>query len=238
MPPTSFGPRRSAGRIRLGFSAAFVSVLIAACSSAATPTPIATVAAATSTPTPSALPTATPTPTAIATPTDTAVATPTPTPVAVHATPAPVARRLCTGPELRGAIMIWHTLGGGGVQGDFFVGPLTSTSGGRLCYMRGTSEGQMVAAGAVIADSGASSAGVRVSDAFLPVDAGGRIYGSVTWSNWCPKGPSQPVTVALVLPNHLGRVVLNTSGPTPVPSCVSSGSPTSVTSTSWRETYP
>jgi hypothetical protein len=235
MPPTPIGSRRPARSPRLGFVVASVALLLAACSSTATPSPVPTVAAATATPTPSALPTDTPTPTVAVTPTDTP--TPTPTAAAAHPTPTPVARRLCTGPELRGAVMIWHTVGDA-VTGDFFVGPLTSTSGGRLCYMRGTSEGQMVAGGVVIADSGTSSAHIGSGDAFLPVDAGGRIYGHVTWTNWCTKGPSQPVTVALVLPNHLGRVVLNASGPTPVPGCPSSGSPTAVTNTSWRETYP
>ena len=220
MSPTPIGSRRPARSLRLGFAAASVALLLAACSSTATPTPVATVAAATTTP----LPTDTPTPTAIATPTDTP-------------TPMPVAGPLCTGPQLRGAIMIWHTAGGA-VTGDFFVGPLTSTSGGLLCYMQGTSEGQMVSAGAVIADSGASSAQINSGDEFLPVDPGGRIYGHVTWTNWCRTGPRQPVTVALVLPDHLGRVVLNTSGRTPLPSCASSGSPSAVTSTSWSETYP
>jgi hypothetical protein len=133
--------------------------------------------------------------------------------------------------------MIWHTVSGG-VQGDFLASTYTSTSGGRLCYMRGTARGQMVSAGAIIADSGAASARIVASDPYYPVDPGGRIYATVTWTNWCPKGPSQPVTIAFVLPNGLGRVVANTSGPTPVPSCVSSGSPTAVTFARWHPTYP
>jgi hypothetical protein len=140
---------------------------------------------------------------------------------------------LCTASQLVAAVAIWHTLASG-VQGDFLIGSRTSTAGGRLCYMRGTAEGQMVSAGRIIADSGAASAGVVSSDPFLALPPGGKIYASVVWSNWCGKGPSQPVTIAFVLPDGLGRVVANTSGPAPVPACVSSGSPSTVTSASWH----
>lgn len=89
-----------------------------------------------------------------------------------------------------------------------------------------------------VADSGAASARIVAGDPYYPVDPGGRVYATVTWTNWCPKEPSQPVTIAFVLPNGLGRVVANTFGPTPVPSCVSSGSPTAVTFARWHPTYP
>ncbi|MGD0019118.1 MAG: hypothetical protein ABSD62_07670 [Candidatus Limnocylindrales bacterium] len=228
------GGRRSATGARRGFLAVCLGLSIAGCSTA-TATPTATLAAAatpTATPTPAAAtPTSAPTPAA-----PTATPTASPTRVATVA-PTVAPGPLCTASELTGAVMIWHTLTTG-VQGDFFTGPRTSTVGGRLCYMRGTAEGQMVSDGTVIADSGASSAGVVSSDPYLPVDAGGRIYASVVWSNWCPKGPSQPVTIAFVLPGGLGRSVVNTSGPTPVPPCVSSGSPTTVTSVHWHTTYP
>jgi hypothetical protein len=223
-----------------------IALVVAGCGSTATasptPTPTPIAAADTASPTPTTTPTApaatdVPTATPTAMPTSTPTASPTPPRLAPHATLPPSSHPLCRAANLVGAIMIWHAAGGA-VQGDFFVGPLTSTSGGRLCYMQGTSEGQMVSGGSVIADSGAASAHIGSGNPYLPVDAGGRIYGHVTWTNWCAKGPGQPVTVALVLPNGLGRVVLNTSGPTPVPSCASSGSPTAVTNTSWSVTYP
>ncbi|MGD0247774.1 MAG: hypothetical protein ABSB75_01850 [Candidatus Limnocylindrales bacterium] len=226
---------RGAGRVLV---AVLVSLLIAGCGTGtASPTPADTVAAATDTPTATLVPTATASPIATATPTDAPTATPTAAPTIAAATATPPPGPLCTSSELVAAVMIWHSLPDG-VHGDFFAGTYTSTAGGRLCYMRGTAEGQMVSAGAVIADGGASSARVLASDPYYPVEPGGRIYASVVWSNWCPKGPSQPVTIAFVLPNGLGRVVANTSGPTPVPSCLSSGSPSAVTAARWHPTYP
>jgi hypothetical protein len=132
-----------------------------------------------------------------------------------------------------GAVMIWHAIADG-TQGDFFAGSRTSTAGGRLCYLRGTAEGQMVSGGVIIANSGASSAVVLSGDPYLALSPGGRIFATVVWSNWCSKNPTQPVTIAFVLPDGLGRVVANTSGPTPVPPCASSGSPSTVTSVHWH----
>ena len=234
---------------RQGVLAICMAFMVAGCGTAAasptqTPTPAPTATpTATPTPTPTATPTPTPTPTPTLAPTPTptpaptAVITsrpiPTRTPVAAATAPGP----LCTGAELVGAVIIWHALAAG-VEGDGFVGPLTSTSGGRLCYMHGTPEAQMVSGGAIIADSGAGSARALSTDPYLPVDAGGRIYTTVVWSNWCLKGPTQPVTIALVLPGGLGRVVLNTGGLTPLPSCVSSAGPSGATATPWHLTYP
>jgi hypothetical protein len=216
------GTSRSAAGLRRGFLAIGAAVLLAGCTTGtATPTPAALPTAASSV----AAATATPTSTTLPTPTDTPTVAPTP------------AGPLCTASQLVAAVMIWHTIPGG-IQGDFFAGSYTSTSGGRLCYLSGTARGEMVSAGAVIADSGASSAGIAAGDPYYPLEPGGRVYASVVWSNWCPARPRQPVTIAFVLPNGLGRVVANTSGPTPVPSCVSSGSPTAVTSARWHPTYP
>jgi hypothetical protein len=64
------------------------------------------------------------------------------------------------------------------------------------------------------------------------VTPGGRAYSSVLWSNWCSKTPGQPITVAIVLPAGLGRVIANTGPGMPAPPCVSSGSPSTVTVTS------
>ena len=129
------------------------------------------------------------------------------------------------------AVTIWHVVAGG-TEIDFFTGSHTSTSGGRLCYLRGTSEGQVVAGGSVIADSGAGSARVARHDPFIALTPGGKVYSSMLWSNWCLKAPSQPITVAFVLPNRLGRVVANTGPGMPAPPCVSAGSPSTVTTTS------
>ena len=187
-----------------------LTLLIAGCSPAATPTPIATPAA---TPTPTTAPTATPTLAATATPTAT-----------------PFTGRLCTGAEQVGAISIWHVVSAG-TEIDFITGTYTSTSGGTLCYLRGTSEGQIVSGGSIIADSGAASAQVLDSDPYVEVTPGDKVYSSIVWSNWCGSAPAGPVSMSFVLPNGLGRVSLAGSG-IPVPPCTSSGSPSTVTATS------
>ncbi len=201
---------------RLGLLVAGVAVVIAGCTGSAatpTPTPVASVAAATATPT--AAPTATPT------------AAPTPTPV-----PTPPGR-LCTGPEQVAAVTIWHVVAGG-TEIDFFTGSHTSTTGETPCYLHGTSEGQVVAGGSVIADSGAASAVALDGDPYVIVNPGDKVYSSVLWSNWCGRAPSQPITVAFVLPGGLGRVVANTNTGMPAPPCVSSGMPSTVTaSAAW-----
>jgi len=218
--------------LRRGLIAAGLALLIAGCSTAsATPTPTpaplpTATATATATPTPTATPTDTPTPT----PTD----TPTPTPylAAVTPSPAPVAilRRLCTGPEEVAAITIWHVVAGG-TEIDFFTGSHTSTSGGTLCYLRGTAEGQIVSGGSIIADSGAASARIVSSDLYVTQVPGDKVYSSILWSNWCTSPPVGPISMSFVLPSGLGRVVVAGSG-IPVPPCTSKSSPSTVTATS------
>lgn len=153
----------------------------------------------------------------------TATATPTAAPTAPG--------RLCTGSEQVAAISIWHVVAGG-TEIDFITGTYTSTSGGTPCYLRGTSEAQVVAGGSVIADSGAGSAVIVGSDPYVAVTPGDKVYSSVLWGNWCSAAPSQPITLAFVLPSGLGRVVANTNSGMPAPPCVSSGSPSTVTPTS------
>jgi hypothetical protein len=214
-----------------------LALLIAGCGTAsATPTPAPTPSPTeTPTPTPSfiASPTPTDTPTSTATPTatptSTATAVPTRTP-----TPAPVVRRLCTGPEEVAAITIWHVVAGG-TQIEFFTGSRTSTSGGTLCYLRGTSEGQIVS-GSIIADSGAASARILTSDPFVEQTPGDKVYSSILWSNWCTSPPADPISMSFVLPSGLGRVLVNGTG-IPVPPCTSKTSPSTVTATSaWTHT--
>lgn len=217
--------RTGAGRLATGPSRILVAIglglLIAGCGTAsATPTP-----SPAPTPTPTA--TATPAPTPTPTPTD----APTPSPVSV----APQSP-LCTGPQEVAAITIWHVVADG-TEIDFFTGSHTSTSGGALCYLRGTSEAQVVSGGAIIADSGAGTATVLDSDPYVPETPGDKVYSSVIWSNWCARAPRQPITIAFVLPGGLGRVVANTGSGMPAPPCVSSGTPSTVTTTSaWTHT--
>lgn len=192
---------------RRGFLALGVSLLIAGCGTGAA-TPTATLPAPTATPTPTSAPTATPTPTALPT--------------------AP--GRLCTGPEQVADVTIWHVVAGG-TEIDFLTGSHASTSGGTPCYLQGTSEGQVVAGGSVIADSGAGSASVADGDPYVLVAPGDKVFSSVLWSNWCGTAPTQPITVGFVLPGTLGRVVAGTNAGMPAPPCVSSGSPSTVTTT-------
>lgn len=197
----------------MGSLAACLVVAIAACTGSAatpTPTPAASVAAATATPVPTAAPTPTPSP------------TPTPVPTAPG--------RLCTGPEQVAAVTIWHVVAGG-TEIDFLTGSHSTTAGETPCYLHGTSEGQVVAHGTVVADSGAPSAVALDSDPYVLVSPGDKVYSSVLWSNWCGAAPSQPITVAFVLPDGLGRVVANTNAGMPAPPCVSSGTPSTVTAT-------
>ena len=237
--------RRFAGGRWRGLAAAGLALVIAGCSTGtASPAPsaTATVAAATATPTvsdtPTPTPTLAPTPTSVPTltpsPTHTAAATRTPPPARTPvptavptATPGP----LCAASQLVSAVALWETVAAG-TQANVMV--TTAAGVTTVCYMRGSVEAQMVDGGSgIIADSGPGSATIASSDPFFAVNPGDKFHTSIIWSNWCPKGPSQPVTVALVLPLGLGRVVANTSGPTPVPGCVSSGSPSAVTSGRW-----
>lgn len=213
--------RTGAGRLATGPSRFLVAIglglLIAGCGTAsATPTPA---------------PTPTPTPTATATPTP----APTPTPSLIEITPSPVSvapqSPLCIGSQEVAAITIWHVVADG-TEIDFFTGSHSSTSGGTLCYLRGTSEAQVVSGGSIIADSGAGTASVLDSDPYVPEAPGDKVYSSVIWSNWCSSSPRQPITIAFVLPGGLGRVVANTGSGMPPPPCVSSGSPSTVTTTS------
>ena len=213
--------RTGAGRLTMGPSRILVAIglglLIASCGTA------------------SATPTATPPPPPTPTPTETPTPTPAPTPSLIAITPSPVSvaplSPLCTGPEQVAAITIWHVVAGG-TEIDFLTGSHTSTSGGTLCYLRGTSEAQVVSGGSIIADSGAGTASVLDSDPYVPVAPGDKVYSSVIWSNWCSRSPRQPITIAFVLPGGLGRVVANTGSGMPAPPCVSSGSPSTVTATS------
>ena len=143
--------------------------------------------------------------------------------------------RLCTGPEEVAAITIWHVVAGG-TQIEFFTGSHTSTSGGTLCYLRGTSEGQIVSGGSIIADSGAASARILTSDPFVAQTPGDKVYSSILWSNWCTSPPADPISMSFVLPSGLGRVLVNGTG-IPVPPCTSKSSPSTVTATSaWTHT--
>jgi len=202
---------RSVFGSRRGFLAFGMALVIAGCgtgSASPTPTPVASVAATPATPTPTAAP------------------TPTPTPTAVPTAPG----RLCTGPEEVAAVTIWHVVDGG-TEIDFFTGSHSSTDGGTDCYLHGISESQVVAGGAVIADSGAGSAVAADGDPYILEVPADKVYSSVLWSNWCGTAPTQPITLAFVLPGTLGRVVAVSDSGMPAPPCVSSGSPSTVTTT-------
>jgi len=146
------------------------------------------------------------------------------------ATPTPPPGPLCDASELVAAVSLWTSIPAG-TEGDFIIGSETT---GRTCYLHGTAEGQIVAADTVIADSGTASAVASATDPYLKLSPGGKIAATVTWSNWCGPAPATPITIAFVLPAGMGRVVANTSGPTPVPACVSSGSPSAVTAAAWH----
>lgn len=216
--------RRPIARARQGLLAAFLVLAVAACGTATASSTPSPTAAPTDTPAATLAPTDTPTPPPTVAPTDTPAPTPPPGP-------------LCQASELVAAVALWSSPAAG-TQGDFFAGSRTSTAGGRLCYFHGTAEAQLVAGGVVIADSGLTSAHAIASDPYLALPPGGRMYASVVWSNWCPKGPSQPVAIAFVLPGGLGRVVAATGGgpgsAAPVPPCVNAANPTALTSITWH----
>ena len=55
----------------------------------------------------------------------------------------------------------------------------------------------------------------------------------MTWDNWCKASPAQKITVAVVLPFGLGRIVAPPLGSGPVASCYAPSSPSAVSSEAW-----
>jgi hypothetical protein len=133
-----------------------------------------------------------------------------------------------------GAITHWVT-GTNTTTIYFFTGTYTSTSGGTLCYMRGHSEGQILSGGTIVADSGAGSATIVSGDPFFAVTPGGRAYAHIVWTNWCSSPPAGPISMAIVLPSGLGRVVINGSG-IPVPACTDKRASSLTPTTTWTAT--
>jgi hypothetical protein len=155
----------------------------------------------------------TPAPASTATPIPTSTPSPSPAP-----TPTPTLdpASLCRASDLKATIALW-TANPGVVHGHVVV----TNSSGSPCYLHGQAEAQMVdSVGGIVADSGASSAIIDPADPFYVLRPGDQIRTTVDWSNWCPKGPTQPVTIALILPLDLGRVVSKPrGGHTPIPTC-------------------
>lgn len=100
--------------------------------------------------------------------------------------------------------------------------------------MRGTSESQIVDGNKkTVADEGSGAASVRSTDPVYALAPGNGINTILDWGNWCKSAPAQKVTVAMVLPFGLGRIVAPAHGNAPLPSCYSSGSGTTLSSEAW-----
>ena len=208
---------------------ASVARVVAACPSATAPSsvPLSYVAGITTTPLPSS--TTAPTlatsavPAVAASPTETQIS---PASAQTGSTPAP--QPLCSASQLRASVSVWTTAPG--VTTGRVVATNVSTT---PCSMRGEAEAQMVdGVGRVLADSGAASARMTSDDPYYALGPGDRIGTTVEWGNWCPRGPSQPVTIAFVLPLDLGRLVSITGPHTPVPTCTGSDD-TTASSARW-----
>jgi hypothetical protein len=183
---------------RLVGAATLAAVVLSACSVA----PVATVAPATSAPTAIPVPSPSPTP---APPSPTVV----PAPPASVIPPAPGA---CTGPGLAALVTEWQ-----GAAGSRFGTIQVTNTGAASCAVSGTPGVQLVDAnGHVFLDSAGlgKPATVLPTDPTLSLPAAGvsPLYLSVALSNYCGPAPTGPVTVALVLPSSLGRLVA-TVGP-------------------------
>ena len=209
---------------------ASVALVVAAYPSATAPSsvPLSYVAGITATPLPSSTTAPTLATTAVpavaASPTETQISPP--TSAQTGSTPAP--QPLCSASQLRAAVSVWTTAPG--VTTGRVVATNVSTT---LCYMRGEAQAQMVdGVGHVLADSGAASARMTSDDPYYALGPGDRIGTTVEWGNWCPRGPSQPVTIAFVLPLDLGRFVSSTGPHTPVPTCTGSDD-TTASSARW-----
>ena len=190
------------------------------------PSPSETVLAATAAPTD----TPTPAPTAIATPTPTPTPKPAPTKAPTKApTPLPaLAIGLCTGAQLK-LENVWHNNNG------MSYANLTATNvSSASCSMRGKPQTQMLdGKGSVITDSGAGGGEISTGDPVYTLAPNGVIYDIVTWGNWCKSAPTQNVTVAVVMPFGLGRVVSKAAGAAPIPTCYSSGTGQSLSAEAW-----
>jgi hypothetical protein len=233
-------PRRVGSGKWLLLTAAFIGLILAACSSTATPAaPSQTVAAATATATSSASataePSATATAAATATPAATDTATPSPTaaptamPTAVPTALPPLAVGLCKASQLKLTITLWE-----GSTGTSYAHVTATNRSSVNCNMRGTSEARIADAhGLIIGDAGAAAAKVVASDPVYTLIPGGKINTIITWGNWCHAAPAQKVFVAMVLPFGLGGIVSNPLGNAPIPTCYSSSQKTQVSSEAW-----
>ena len=202
-PARATGPSTPASPTELAAGATF--------SSGDTPAPALTQA---STPAPTPAPTLMPMPTETATETatETPPAPPTPAPTP---SPTPAQVLLCRASQLQASVSLWSSVSG------VTTSHIAATNGSnRLCFLRGEVEAQVVDGDdQVVADSGVASAGIEDADPFFPLHPGDEVSTTVTWSNWCGSGPAQPLTLALVLPEGLGRVVARSNGHTPIPLC-------------------
>jgi hypothetical protein len=222
--PTA-SPRAAFSRLRRLALAGGAVLLAAACSSTVyvTAPPAQTLAGSTAVATPSGLVTASPISTATPTATLAPTKKPTPTPL------PPLAVGLCRGSQLKLEITLWE-----GDTGTSYAHVTATNKSASSCNMRGTSEAQIVDGhGKTIADQGSGTASVRSTDPVYPLNPGDGINTIVQWDNWCKAAPAQKITVAMVLPFGLGRIVAPANGNGPLPTCYSSGSATTVSSEAW-----
>lgn len=152
---------------------------------------------------PTASPGATASPSPAATVAPTASPSPTPEPTVA---PTVGAVRPCKGSDLAAQVTRWE-----GAAGSRFGTLAVQNIGPTACTISGTPAVQLVDGQATVfldsADLG-KPATATPPDLFTLAGArGGTIYLVVGLSNYCGAAPSSPVTVALVLPGDLGRVV-------------------------------
>jgi Protein of unknown function (DUF4232) len=179
---------------RLVVVAALAAVVLTGCSLAPP---------ATGAPTPTLAPVATPAP------------TPSPTPVPASPTLAPVpsastvpqASGACTGPELAAILTQWQ-----GAAGSRFGTLQVTDKAAAPCTVSGTPGVQLIDGnGHVFLDSAGLGKPATVSPTdptlTLPAAAASPLFLSVALSNYCGPAPTGPVTVGLVLPSSLGRLV-------------------------------
>jgi hypothetical protein len=233
--PASVQPRRWRS-LAFGLGLAMV---VAACSTAAAPTPFASVAGATATPVASPSASASPTDTPTATPTATAIPTDTPTPTptlkpAPKVTPLPpLGIGLCTGYQLKLTLDYWipaTTTPGDNAYAHAHATNISSAS----CTMRGTPRTQIIDGnGKVIVDSGNGGSEIKTTDTAYTLAPSGVIYVIIEWDNWCASSPKQNVTVATIQPFGLGGDKAKANGAAPVAYCSSSGHHSTVLAQAW-----
>lgn len=175
--------------------------------------------------TPSSEPTTAP---ASATPAPTASPTPSPTPVPVLA---------CTAAQLSAKIISADA----GMGSQFATVKVTNISN-TTCFVRGTPRVQLVdGSGAILIDSKDAGASglphVLPGDPRIKLAKGASAKTDIASSNYCGGiTTSDPVTVALILPKGLGRLVAAPGSGAGVPPCLGDpGSAGSISMNGWRK---